>query len=108
MCEAGGVSNDYWQQLVGYVLLNRVKSSAYPNTISEVLKAGYATETVQKYNSISVTDKALRNAEIVVANYYNNTIPVPENLVYQSEFPQGESWLQIGNTFFGINPSLKK
>ena len=108
MCEAGGVSNDYWQQLVGYVLLNRVKSSAYPNTISEVLKAGYATETVQKYNSISVTDKALKNAEIVVANYYNNTIPVPENLVYQSEFPQGESWLQIGNTFFGINPSLKK
>lgn len=108
MCEAGGVSDDNWQQLVGYVLLNRVKSSAYPNTILDVLKDGYATETIQKYSSISITDKALKNAQIVVTNFYNNNIPVPENLVYQSEFPQGETWLQIGNTFFGINPSLKK
>ena len=107
MCEAGGVSDDYWQQLVGYVLLNRVKSSAFPDTISEVLQKGYAIETIQKYSSIKITDRALKNAQVVVEHYYNNDMPVPSNLVYQAEFPQGETWKQIGNTYFGIAPNLK-
>lgn len=107
MCEAGGVSDDYWQQLVGYVLLNRVKSSAFPDTVLGVLKSGYANETIQKYSSIKITDRALKNAQIVVEHYYNNDMPVPSNLVYQAEFPQGETWKQIGNTYFGIAPNLK-
>ena len=107
MCEAGGVSDDYWQQLVGYVLLNRVKSSSFPNNISEVLQKGYAKETIQKYSSIKITDRALKNAQIVVHHYYNNDMPFPSNLVYQAEFPQGETWTQIGNTYFGIAPNFQ-
>lgn len=104
--EAGGVNNDYWQQLVGYVLLNRLASTSFPNTIEEILNDGYAEETIEKYKNDYFTEQAFKNAEIVVSNYYNDTIPVPKNLVYQAEFPQGENWYHIGNTYFGVNPKL--
>ena len=106
MCEAGGVKDDYWQQLVGYVFLNRLDSSYYPDSVDGVLKEGYAPETIQNFNNIVITNKTLKNAKIVVNNYYSGSLPVPRNLVYQAEFSQGKPWKHIGNTYFGINPNL--
>lgn len=106
MCEAGGVKDDYWQQLVGYVFLNRLDSSYYPDSVDGVLKEGYAPETIQNFNNIVITNKALKNAKIVVNNYYSGSLPVPRNLIYQAEFSQGRPWKHIGNTYFGINPNL--
>lgn len=107
--EAGGVNDDYWQQLVGYVVMNRVASDMYPDTIEGVLYdqySPYATTSKERYETDFVTDRAMQNAKIVLTNFYTNNIPVPQNLVYQAEFEQGETFLHIGNTYFGLEPSL--
>lgn len=106
--EAANVKDDFWQQAVGYVVMNRVDSKNYPNTIEGVFYSGdaYAEESRQRYEEGYVTDQCIENAKIVLQNYYEGTIPVPKNLVFQSEFPQGETWLHIGNTYFGIDPNL--
>lgn len=105
-----GITSDIWQQMVGYVVMNRVYQSDrfFPNTIEEVFYQGnaYAKPSKERYENDFVTDSALRNAEIVISNYYNDTVPVPRNMVYQAEFEQGITYLCVGNTFFGIAPNL--
>ena len=44
---------------------------------------------------------------IVLKNYYDGTISVPRNLVYESEFKQGNNiFLHVGNTYFCIREDL--
>lgn len=103
-----GINCDTWQQYVGYVVMNRVYQSSYPDTIENVFFDGdaYAEESREKYNDEFVTERARKNAIIVLSNFYHNSEPVPRNMVYQSEFEQGTTYLHVGNTFFGINPNL--
>jgi len=102
------ICDDWHQQLVWYVVVNRVLSSAYPNTLEEVFYDSdeYAETSRESYEKDIISDCALKNAEIVCENFFNGTVPVPANLVYQSEFVQGEIFYQGENTYFGIRPDL--
>lgn len=97
-----GITPDIWQQYVGYVFMNRVSSSKFPNTIEGVLRGGYDSYTIQRFEAGIYSEESLRNAAIVLENYYNGTIPVPSTMVFQAEFPQGSTYLKVGRTYFGL------
>lgn len=105
----GGNQNDEFQQNVGYVVLNRVESKYYPNSIEDVFfSSAYNEISRERYRNNEVSEKAIKNAKIVVEQYFNNAIPVSPARVFQAEFKQGIDIYQIGNTFFGSDPQIVK
>ena len=102
--EAGAdyVSNET-RQYVAEVILNRVASDKFPNTIYGVLTQYRQYGTFYKtgvplldYESAGV-DRAYRIANSVL----NGKRDVPSNVVYQAEFPQGSGvWKYIDGIFF--------
>jgi spore germination cell wall hydrolase CwlJ-like protein len=109
--EAGSSQcTDQQREYVGYVVLNRVKDSRYPNTIREVLQQsgqyeglGDAGVNFAPRSSNSSEAKALERAWKIAKQVLENrdNIPIPVNVVFQAEFKQGSGvYKQIGNTFF--------
>lgn len=81
----------------GSVVLNRVKSNNYPNTVDGVIfqDGQYACiEDGHFYNKPS--DLALEIAEGLLTD---GSI-LPEYVLYQSEFVQGKVYDTVGNTYF--------
>lgn len=87
----GGNQNDEFQQNVGYVVLNRVESKYYPNSIEDVFFSSdaYAETSRDRYRNNEVSEKAIENAKLVVEQYFNHEIPVSKARVFQAEFVQG-------------------
>lgn len=108
--EAGGdACTDEHRSLVGYVILNRVNDSRYPDSIREVLEQPGQYEGMEygivfsdRYtnpNEQTAVARAYRVAQEVLEN--RNDIPIPANVVFQAEFEQGVGvYKQIGNTYF--------
>lgn len=95
--EASGQS-DEMQIAVASVVLNRVKSSSYPNTIKGVVfqSGQYACTWDGNYNK-TPDKQAIKNAKFVL----ENGSQLPSNVVYQAEFIQGSGiYKTIGNTYF--------
>ena len=98
--EAGSDScSDDTRRLVGYVVLNRVNSSRFPNTIKGVLeqKRQYGTfyrtgiKFADRHTSTgekNAVDRAYRIAREVLEA---EEIPIPSSVVFQAEFKQGSS-----------------
>lgn len=112
----GGSESDEMQQGVASVIINRVASSNYPNSIEEVI---YQNKPIQyectvnglldKYIDIYINggdykdsdwdslERCLENVEYVLetGSIY------PDNVVYQAEFKQGKgTYKQVGSTYF--------
>lgn len=103
----GGNQNDECQQYIGYVVINRIESKYYPNSLHEVFFSdGYAYESQKRYQAEECSDRAIENAQIVVNNYYNHTMPVSPALVYQSSFSQGVNQFQIDDQEFGYDQRI--
>ena len=85
--EAGSdfISNEH-QQLVGQVVLNRVKSDNYPDTLKEVIyqKGQYQSTTNGQFDK-ATSKRAIKNAKLVL----EGKVDCPDNVVYQAEFKQG-------------------
>lgn len=105
---AAGIDSATWQQLVGYVVMNRVYQKHFPDSIESVFysKGAYQSDSKVKFEKGELTEECIENATIVLENYYNDTVPVPRNLVYQAAFRQGESYLHVGNTYFDLANNL--
>ena len=103
----GGGQSDECQQYIGYVVINRIESKYYPNTLKRVFfSGGYAPESQEKYRNGECSDRAIENAKIVVNNYYNDTMPVSPALVYQSKFSQGVNQFKIDGEEFGYSKRI--
>ena len=103
----GGGQSDECQQYIGYVVINRIESKYYPNTLKRVFfSGGYAPESQEKYRNGECSDRAIENAKIVVNNYYNDTMPVSPALVYQSKFSQGVNQFKIDGEEFGYDERI--
>jgi hypothetical protein len=109
--EAGGnACTDEHREMVGYVVLNRVNDSRYPDTIRGVLEQpgqyeGLGSKGVNfaKRSSNDLEAKALERAWDTAKKVLENrdNIPIPENVVFQAEFQQGKGvYKQLGNTYF--------
>ena len=90
--------NDEEQIAVASVILNRVNSDKFPNTIFEVItQPGEYAFVVDEIIWGEPDERAMRNAEYV---YWNGS-QIPENVLFQAEFIQGSGvWKQIDNQYF--------
>lgn len=98
--ENGGHKDDEALILTGVVVLKRVKSKCYPNTIIGVIsqKGQYATWNNGRFQrkpnkrSVKIAKRLLTTD---LANNY------PDNLVFQSEFKQGKQvYKKLGYEYF--------
>ena len=95
--EAGGdMCSDETRLLVGYVILNRVNSSKFPNTIREVLEAkrqyGEFYWTGVKFadrSSKPEEQHAVERAYEIAKRVLTEPSTIPETVVFQAEFEQG-------------------
>jgi len=87
----------YW---TGAVVLNRVKSDRWPNTIREVLyqKNPKQYSTTHKFFTVELPEECYEMARSIIEN---GTPDVPENVVYQSQFKQGSGvWEELNGEYF--------
>ena len=109
--EAGSnACSDEQREYVGYVVLNRVKDSRYPDNIRGVLEQPGQYEGLGKNGikfanrgnselELRALERAWDTAKRVLENRDNN--PLPENVIFQAQFKQGSGiYKQIGNTYF--------
>ncbi|MEQ3103209.1 cell wall hydrolase [Coprococcus comes] len=83
---------------VASVIMNRVKSDKFPNTIFEVLiQPGQYAFVNDEIIWGEPDERAIKNAEYV---YWNGS-QISENVLFQAEFLQGSGvWKQIDNQYF--------
>lgn len=97
--EARGMSDEH-QQAVASVVLNRMNSNKFPNSIDEVI---YQRNPLQ-YACIEngAIDKVPDEQSVKNAYYvWDNGSTIPENVLFQAEFMQGSGlYKKIGNTYF--------
>jgi spore germination cell wall hydrolase CwlJ-like protein len=98
--EAGNQS-DKGQQAVVEVILNRVKSKRFPNTIRGVVyqKGQFSCASVLFSSKKSIpTKQNYKNVDLVLQGKVNN---LPDNVVYFSKGPQGSGiYKKIGAHYF--------
>lgn len=85
--------SDAAQQMVGSVVLNRVKHDRFPDTLKEVVyqRGQYPAAHNGVLDKCVPTEQALRNAALL----WDNGSILPENVVFQAEFKQGTSTYMI-------------
>lgn len=101
--EAGGESEEI-QLLVANVIINRVNSSLYPDTIYEVLTQYKQYGTMWKYG-VSFPDwadeKVKEQCYSVAQRILEGERYCPENVLFQAEFKQGSGvYKQFGDDYY--------
>ena len=98
--ENGGHEDDEALLLTGIVVLKRVKSKYYPDTIMGVIsqKGQYSTYDDGKFWN-EPSKRSMRIAKRLLATNVVNEYP--DNLVFQAEFRQGKSvYKKLGHEYF--------
>lgn len=101
--EAGGESEEI-QLLVANVIINRVNSSLYPDTIYEVLTEYKQYGTMWKYGVSFpdwADDKVKEQCYSVAKRILEGERFCPENVLFQAEFKQGSGvYKQFGDDYY--------
>lgn len=95
-----GISCDKCKLLTGIVVMKRVKSKYYPNTIEGVIsQRGQYAVYINGTIDCKPDNSCLNIARDILENELEKNYP--DGLVYQSEFVQGSSlYLHCGNQYF--------
>jgi len=109
-CEAGSSwITDEQQMLYGQVLLNRVKSPEFPNTIRE--NAYKPRQYVpSRFERLTPDERTYNNARKLLEGYDTG---MPESVVFQAEFVQGSGiWKELhidllGTTYLCYSENMK-
>lgn len=82
----------------GAVVMNRVKSDIWPNTISDVLYQKGQYSTTKKFFTKDIPDECRQMAIIILAY---GTPDVPDTVVFQAMRRQGSgTWKKVGTDYF--------
>ena len=84
----------YW---TGAVVMNRVKSEQFPNTIEEVLYQKKQYSTTKYFFTKELPEECYEMARKILAF---GTHDVPENVLFQATFKQGKIWKQKNGEIF--------
>lgn len=89
---------DELQRAVGSVVLNRMNDSRYPDTMHDVIyQPGQYSTAKNGQIEKAATDRPRENAEYLLKN--GSTIP--EEIIFQANFRQGQVYKEIQGVFFG-------
>lgn len=81
----------------GYVVLNRVASDDFPDTIYDVIYQPGQYSGVSCIETLEYSDHVYEIAEDIILN----GVQIPENVVYQANFVQGSGiYVQVQNMYF--------
>lgn len=92
-------TDDEMLYLTGAVVLNRVQSEYFPNTIKEVIYQKGQYQCVVLKNSgfyKEPTERCWEIAEELLIRGYD----IPENVLFQAEFRQGKVYKKVQNMYF--------
>lgn len=86
--EAGNCTTRH-KELVAAVVLNRVASPRFPNTVREVVEAPrqYDPKYAQNLPDYATADETMRSCFHAAIAALSGEVECPKNVVYQSEFP---------------------
>lgn len=98
--ENGSSESDDCVLLTGIVVIKRMKSDKYPNTLEGVISQQGQYSTYQTGEiECEPDERCLEIAEEILR--FNLQKYYPDNLVYQAEFPQGsKTYKQFGHEYF--------
>lgn len=97
--EAGADWCDYEMKwYTGCVVLNRVKSDKFPNTIEEVI---YQDGQYACIDNGHIEKEPTEEIWKIAEDLLENGSTIPESIVYQAEFEQGSGvWKKVQNMYF--------
>jgi hypothetical protein len=81
----------------GAVVMNRVNSSAWPNTVKEVLYQRGQYSTTKLFYTKEIPQECYDMARDI---YKNGTPDVPENVIFQAMRPLGKTWKKVNTDYF--------
>ncbi len=83
----------------GAVVMNRVKSNVWPNTVKDVLyqKNPRQYSTTEKFFPAEIPEECYEMARDI---YRNGTPDVPEDVIFQSMRPLGKTWKKVNTDYF--------
>lgn len=84
--------------MVGAVVMNRVHSDKYPDTLKECIEQSgqYACYSNGSYQSKKLTDSEIASAKQVLSGEF----AIPENVVFQAQFVQGSYTFMINGVHY--------
>lgn len=86
---------------VGTVVMNRVESNRFPNTIKEVVyQQGQYACTFNGGSRLFNSDIPNEVMEVAKDILYNNVRTLPSNVIWQAGFKQGKVYKQIGVHYY--------
>ena len=94
-----GYCSDELRYAVGSVVLNRVNSPKFPNTVEKVIfqKNPVQYSTADRLDKVVPTEEAWKAAEDLL----KNGVTIPNNVIWQANFEQGTTWKIIDGVYFG-------
>lgn len=89
---------DELQLMVGSVVLNRIESDRFPNTMEEVIfqKGQYSVTWNGAYEQ-EPTERTVANARYLLLNGPT----IPSDVLFQANFPQGKTYKLVQGVYFG-------
>ena len=89
---------DELQLMVGSVVLNRMASDRFPNTMEEVIfqKGQYSVTWNGAYEQ-EPTERTVANAKYLLLNGPT----IPSDVLFQANFPQGKTYKLVQGVYFG-------
>lgn len=81
----------------GAVVMNRVNSPEWPDSVEGVLYQKGQYSTTKKFFTVQLPDECYDVARDI---YVNGTPDVPEDVVFQATFKQGKIWKVINGEYF--------
>ena len=81
----------------GAVVMNRVNSLEWPDSVEGVLYQKGQYSTTKKFFTVQLPDECYDMARDI---YVNGTPDVPEDVVFQATFKQGKIWKAINGEYF--------
>lgn len=90
---------DELQLMVGSVVLNRIASDRFPNTMEEVIfqKGQYSVTWNGAYEN-EPTERTVENAKYLLMNGPT----IPSDVLFQANFPQGKTYKLVQGVYFGL------
>ena len=104
--EAWGGCSDRHRELVGAVVLNRVLSDAWPNSVYEVLTAPrqYAVNPKSKiWWKPRENDTIWRECQNIADRVLAKKVEIDSNVVYQANFRQGSGVYEVHRTSYSVS-----